>query len=73
MPQQITEENVISPLAPAVFDNVQVDCPDVPGRLDDKQVASRISMIAPVTVADVGQPTYEFRHRFERHYCRNDV
>jgi hypothetical protein len=73
VPQQITEEKIISPLAAAVFNNVQMDRPDVRGRLDDKQVASRISMIAPVEITGTFQAPDDFRHAVEPHHGRSDV
>jgi len=73
MPQEVTETNVVSPLTAALFDDVKMDRPDLRRRLHDKYVASRIAVIASVTVANGGQPLQEFAHRVERHHRRSDV
>jgi hypothetical protein len=55
MPQQIAKAEIVSPLV-GVFNHVKMIGSNVLGRVHNKIVATCISMVALVTIADTGQP-----------------
>lgn len=73
MPQQIAKAEIGSPLVATVLNHVKMIGSNVRGRVHNKIVATCISMVAPVTIADSRQPVDQLRHRVESHDCRSDV
>jgi hypothetical protein len=56
MPQQIAKTEIVSPLVATVLNHVKMIGSNVLGRIHNKIGATCITMVAPVTIADTGQP-----------------
>ena len=63
----------LAPLGSGVFNNVPMDRPDIWCRLSDKEVATFISTVATVDVADSGQPLDELWDRIQSGHHGSDV